>query len=271
MTYHEFISRNQILIKEDIQEKIKKTRLLICGCGIGSYLAEALLRIGFLNMTLVDMDRVGASNLNRQNYIREDIGNFKSTALKKRLDLIYPEASIDATTKPLTQDNAKSLVLQSDIIIDTIDYIDITAILALHNEAASQQKPLISSMNAGFGAGLFYFPPNHSESLESYLKKTMGGAFKKADYKDCFAAVVKTLAPFFDTTVREMILSVLEKMKNSKPCPASQVTAGSMCCASLVTTCAVRILEKKPITPFPKFHYLNLHTELEKNNEPILS
>jgi len=47
--YQEFTKRNEGYINIELQQKIKGTRLLIAGCGIGSTIAEEAIRIGFKN------------------------------------------------------------------------------------------------------------------------------------------------------------------------------------------------------------------------------
>ena len=74
--------RNNIHIKEEDQQRIKDFPVLIGGCGIGSYIAECLLRMGFENLTIADGDVVELTNLNRQNYTSKDIGIKKVFALQ---------------------------------------------------------------------------------------------------------------------------------------------------------------------------------------------
>ena len=73
-------SRNRIYIKPDEQEKIKHFRVLLGGAGIGSIIAECALRMGFETITIIDGDKVEKSNLNRQNYRLEDVGNYRQRA-----------------------------------------------------------------------------------------------------------------------------------------------------------------------------------------------
>lgn len=271
MIYGDFTARNSGLISKIVQEELRNKRILICGCGIGSYLAEALLRMGCINLKIVDMDIVSLSNLNRQNYKVEDIDKPKVFCLKNRLQEIYPEANIQAVNEPLSKTNVKALVSDTDIIIDTIDYLDLQAILLLHKEAILEGKHLISAMSIGFGAGLFYFPPFHIATLEGFIEQKMGMKLDRVPYYQAFAIVVESLLPHFNKDVQEMLGFVIQQMKEHKPCPASQVAAGTMCCASLVTTCVEHIIRGEMIDPFPKFHYLDLHKVVRNAQGPTLS
>ncbi len=89
-------NRNRIYVSEDEQEKVRETRILLGGAGIGSIIAECALRFGFENIVIVDGDRVELSNLNRQNYVKSDIGKSKAECLAKRLLRINPKANISA-------------------------------------------------------------------------------------------------------------------------------------------------------------------------------
>lgn len=70
--------RNHLYITDEEQQKIKETRLLFGGVGIGSVIAECALRFGFERMTIVDGEKVKESNLNCQNYAVSDIGKYKA-------------------------------------------------------------------------------------------------------------------------------------------------------------------------------------------------
>ena len=86
--------RNRIYISAGQQERIRSYRVFIGGAGIGSLVAECALRLGFEHITVVDMDSVEESNLNRQNYTYKDIGLSKTEAIGDRLRAINPDAEI---------------------------------------------------------------------------------------------------------------------------------------------------------------------------------
>ena len=87
-------NRNRIYVSTDQQDKIRETRILLGGAGIGSIIAECALRFGFEDMVIVDGDKVELSNLNRQNYVKSDIGKSKAECLSKRLLRVNPKANI---------------------------------------------------------------------------------------------------------------------------------------------------------------------------------
>ena len=156
--YQELVERNLGYIDKETQNKISRTRLLIAGCGIGSTIAEAAVRMGFRHFTLVDGDTVSQNNLNRQSYRFDQVGKKKAQALAENLKAINPDASVEIVCEYLNLENVKKLVGRSDYIFDTIDFLDLTAILALHDEALKQEKPLITAVACGWGAAAVYVP-----------------------------------------------------------------------------------------------------------------
>ncbi len=72
----------------------------IVGCGgTGGFVAEGLCRLlpREATLALVDHDRVEGRNLRRQNFVREDLGRFKSEALAQRLARKYGRAAAYST------------------------------------------------------------------------------------------------------------------------------------------------------------------------------
>ena len=60
-------NRTEIVIGKNNMEKLKSKRILICGIGgVGSYVLEAIARVGVLNITIVDKDVIDITNINRQ-------------------------------------------------------------------------------------------------------------------------------------------------------------------------------------------------------------
>ncbi|MCH5597957.1 HesA/MoeB/ThiF family protein [Niabella ginsengisoli] len=115
-------NRNQIHIDEGSQELIKGCKILIAGCGIGSYIAECLLRMGFERLTIIDGDTVELSNLNRQNYDEADIDDNKAVALFKRLQAINSQAAIEVIPHYLTADNLKRIKIDHDVAVNALDF-----------------------------------------------------------------------------------------------------------------------------------------------------
>jgi molybdopterin/thiamine biosynthesis adenylyltransferase len=255
-TYEDLVARNSGYISEDTQAKIRQTRLLIAGCGIGSSLAVCAARMGFENFVLVDGDVVDARNLNRQFYDAADIGLPKVQALKEKILRINPSANVAANNAFLGEDNTDAIVGSADIVFDTVDFLDLPAILRLHTSARHQSKPVFTALSVGFGALVWYFPADGAHSLSDVLAPDVAAASASSgaalSYADVFASFMSRLAAHLDPQVVEQVSRVLALMKDGRPCPASQVAVGSFAVAAMATSMIHDVLAGKPVPSSPK-------------------
>ena len=131
-------------------EKIRAARVIIFGIGgVGSWTAEALVRTGVKNLTIVDADRVAVSNINRQvPATTATVGEEKTDAMRKKLLLINPEAKIEALNKIYTAETAEDFDLESyDFVVDAIDSLSDKALL-IYNCTRARRPRMFSSMGA---------------------------------------------------------------------------------------------------------------------------
>jgi len=131
--------------------KIRNVQLGIAGAGgLGSNCAMLLVRCGFDRIKIVDMDEVSASNLNRQNYTLEQVGEKKVDVLKENLQKINPAVQIEVVHKKIERDNIKSLFADCDILIEALDIPEMKALFV--ETFAGKKKFLVAvSGLAGFG------------------------------------------------------------------------------------------------------------------------
>lgn len=257
--YDRMTLRNRDYIPPELQSAIRSTRLLIAGCGIGSTVAEAAVRLGFEHFVLVDGDVVEPHNLNRQAYTVSDIGSPKVAALAQRLRSINPGASITEVPDFLTPDNTRQWVSQADIVFDTIDFLDLEAILALHEFAAAQRKPLVTALAIGWGGGCLYFPPDGSVSLRELLGLPEE---RSTGYTEAFGAIVGRIGSRLAPEVASALQKALVIMEDGRPCPASQVAPGAYAVASLAATLLVRIVAGAPVRPAPHMVMCDMSAQL---------
>ena len=105
------------------QKKILKSSVCIVGCGgLGSSAAQYLSMTGIGNIMLIDNDLINLSNLNRQTlFFEKDIGKFKVDTLKKNLQEINPEATINISKKQVNKKNIDDYLSPYKIILDCTD------------------------------------------------------------------------------------------------------------------------------------------------------
>ncbi len=107
-----------------VQEKLKLAHIAIIGIGgVGTWAAEALVRSGIGKITLVDLDDVCITNVNRQVHALEgQIGVLKTEAMKNRLKLINPECEVHCIEDFFTEKTANDILSHDyDFVIDCID------------------------------------------------------------------------------------------------------------------------------------------------------
>jgi len=254
--YDTFVMRNSGYIDAATQAKIRNTKLLIAGCGIGSGPAVCAARLGFENFILVDGDVVDAHNTNRQFYDFADVGRPKVEALKEKILRINPEARVEAIQAYLDEGNTDAIVGKADIVFDTVDFLDLQAILRLHLSAKKHHVEIFTALSVGFGALVWYFPASSPLSLADLIApdvervKAAGGG-DASSYVDVFAAFIGRLVPYMDVQVVEQITEVLTRMKDGKPCPASQVAVGSFSIGAMATSMIHDLLSGQPVVSAP--------------------
>jgi len=114
---------NLYFTKEQIK-KITKTKVLIIGCGgLGSNIANILIRTGYKKIILIDYDRVELKNLNRQQFMPDDVGREKVYALKEKLLKINPCAKIKAINKKICSKSLKTIIkkYRPNIVVEAVD------------------------------------------------------------------------------------------------------------------------------------------------------
>lgn len=117
-------NRSRLLLGDKAMETLGEKRVIIFGVGgVGSWLAEALVRSGIRHLTIVDSDRVCITNINRQNMATtRTVGKVKVEALKERLLEINPKAEIEARQEIFDESTAEGFRLEEyDCIVDCID------------------------------------------------------------------------------------------------------------------------------------------------------
>lgn len=145
----EIFGRTALLVGEEAMSCIADAKVIIFGIGgVGSWVAECLVRTGVRDLTLVDSDRVSPTNVNRQMPATSlTIGDIKTEAAKKRLLEINPHADIKTITLFYDENTASEIDLSKyDYIVDAIDSLKDKALLILN--ATSSGRKFYSSMGA---------------------------------------------------------------------------------------------------------------------------
>ncbi len=116
--------------------------------GVGSWAAEALARSGVGRLSLVDLDHVAESNINRQAHALDStLGQAKVQAMAERIADINPLCRVDTVEDFLTPDNAAELLVGFDAVVDAID--NVRAKVAIARTCHARGLALIMAGGAG--------------------------------------------------------------------------------------------------------------------------
>lgn len=138
---------------KEIQDKIRKAQVAICGLGgLGSNIAVALARCGIGRLHLIDFDCVDLTNLNRQQYTLAQLGRPKPEALKEELLAINPYLDIRTDRVRMTEENIPQLLKEEPYICEAFDVPEAKAMLTNCVLTLFPEKYLVGASGmAGFG------------------------------------------------------------------------------------------------------------------------
>lgn len=138
---------------EELQKKLSVTSVAVCGLGgLGSNIAVSLVRAGIFHIHIIDFDKVDISNINRQQYFINQIGEYKTDAMFDNLLKIMPYAEIRRTCIRLTEENIPDILADDDIICEAFDNADAKAELVNCVLEKMPEKYIVSGSGmAGFG------------------------------------------------------------------------------------------------------------------------
>ncbi len=130
--------------------RLRAAHVCVVGVGgVGSWTVEGLARSGVGALTLVDLDDVCVTNVNRQlPALDGNIGRPKVAALAERVGLIHPACRVEAVTEFFTAASAaKLLAPKFDVVVDAIDSMSNKALLIA--ECVRRQLPCVTIGGAG--------------------------------------------------------------------------------------------------------------------------
>ncbi len=130
--------------------KIRSAHVVVVGIGgVGSWAVECLARSGVAELTLIDLDHVSESNINRQLHALTDtVGMPKALAMKERIAQINPACKVHVIEEFITPDNIEIFISNTvDAVIDACDQV--SAKVALAAWSMAHQMKLVTVGAAG--------------------------------------------------------------------------------------------------------------------------
>jgi len=176
--------RQILLFGEEGQERLKRAHIFIAGAGgLGSPIAIYLAVAGVGTITIVDMDVVDQSNLNRQIlHSDRDVGKKKTVSALEKLREYNADITVNAVDTTITAENIRELVGRADGIVDAMDNYPVRYLL---NRVAVEKKiPFFHGAIRGFYGQATTILPGKTPCLECI--------FPKAPPKEVFPVVGAT-------------------------------------------------------------------------------
>jgi ubiquitin-like 1-activating enzyme E1 B len=140
--------------------------------GIGCELLKNLVLTGFTDLTVIDLDTIDVSNLNRQFLFRKhNVGQSKSEVATEAVLKMNPHCSIkhycDNVMKP---EFGVSFVKQFDVVMNALD--NLAARKHMNRLCLAAEKPLIESGTTGYLGQVSVHLPHKTECFECTDKPT---------------------------------------------------------------------------------------------------
>ncbi len=132
-------------------QSIRAAHVAVVGIGgVGSWAAEALARSGVGRLTLIDLDHVAESNVNRQVHaLSTTLGMAKIVAMQERIALINPDCQVNCIDAFVEPDNWPAVLPEGvDAVIDACDQIKAKTAMA---DWARRNKAIFISVGAAGG------------------------------------------------------------------------------------------------------------------------
>lgn len=130
--------------------RLRAAHVCVVGIGgVGTWTAEALARSGIGAITLVDLDEVCVSNINRQLHALTDtVGRAKVEVMAERIRAINPDCRVTPDQRFFNEQTADELLaVKYDFVVDAIDSMSNKILLLV--KCREQNLPVITCGGAG--------------------------------------------------------------------------------------------------------------------------
>lgn len=138
--------KNVLAFSREGHERISKTKIVVIGAsGIGSGILYQAARIGFKEVSIIDLDRITADNCNRLYFVespKKAIGKLKTKFMARAYKKFNHKAKVRCFTGNARDKKAQELLKEAGLIILAVDNDSIRAII--NSFCAQYCKPLVN-------------------------------------------------------------------------------------------------------------------------------
>jgi len=145
----EFFSRRE----PAVLAVLRQSSVGIAGAGgLGSNVAVSLARAGVGRLVIADFDKVEPSNLNRQQYFIDQVGERKVEALRDNLLAINPYSLYEVHDVRVTRRNAAKIFARVDVLVEAFDRAEAKEMLIETCLTRFPGRPIVAASGlAGYG------------------------------------------------------------------------------------------------------------------------
>mgnify|MGYP001029076957 FL=1 len=132
---------------------LRQSSVGIAGAGgLGSNVALALARAGVGRLVIADFDRVEPSNLNRQQYFLDQVGDRKVEALRENLLAVNPYSLYEVHDLRINRRNAPAVFARVDVLVEAFDRAEAKEMLIETCLAKFPGRPIVAASGlSGYG------------------------------------------------------------------------------------------------------------------------
>lgn len=256
--------RNYGVISHEEQQKLTNARVTVVGAGgVGGMTLISLARMGVGHIHVVDMDIFEASNMNRQMLCGVSrIGKSKALSAEETLRDINPNIQVTVTQEKLTEENAKTLLTHSDVVVDATD--NLVSRVIIHRTAQQLHIPSVwIAVTPPFRGAVMTFShetpdyelvlqhPSHGQALTDDVKAAIGDIKNKrarfsatqgalSDWSEAFIkgeapwAVLCPVANIVGIMASFEVFKVILDRPTLPPCYAPQLIKINLAAATMV-------------------------------------
>ncbi len=243
--YKELTSRNKHFISPSTQEKLRRFKITVAGCGsTGGACIESLARVGVQHFILADNGAYELNNLNRQHALIDNIGQNKALFHAEQLKKINPFVKVHAFSEGVNKLNVHFLVSNSDLIMDGVDvttYSGMQMKIALHETAKKLNKPVLTALDMG------YCQWGHSYDYRNSETQVLSGVAEQAKQAKNPMKALFSFVPI--SAIPDHVLELVKDLFENPDQPASQLGCTSDLLASIIVPSVIRFVETGEVVP----------------------
>ena len=141
--------RNEMLLGPAAMEKLAGSHVCVVGLGgVGSWAAEMLARAGVGELTLIDQDVYGESNINRQlGAVMSTVGRPKAEVMAARALDVNPDCRVHPIVGRYDRGDSERFWGRYDLVADCIDLVSCKVDLIC--QALERGIPIVSALGTG--------------------------------------------------------------------------------------------------------------------------